>query len=592
MIQILEKHVSDKIAAGEVVERPLSIIKELLENSIDAGADSLVVEIKQGGKQYIRVTDNGSGINSNEIELAFTRHGTSKIVSEEDLTAIGTLGFRGEALSSIAAVSRVEIISKTKDSPYGSKVKIQGGTVTSVEPVGCGEGATIIVNDLFYNTPARLKFLKSDAAESTPIIEFVSQLALAYPHIKIRMINNDKMVFSSTGTGERLQTLALIYGKEVSENLMPIKYQDDSVSIEGYISNLNTSRPNRRYHIYFVNGRVVENKTIQEALTKAYEDKLITGRYPLAFIFLKVPAEEIDVNIHPNKLQVKFQKEEEVYNGVISSVNQTLKTIEAVPQVLTQSLRPSAISLPAEITIKKEEQTSIREFLAKARQVSQEENLNKINEAETISKSRYLEKPESYIKEKPKIPELTVIGSVFASYILANDDEYLYLIDQHAAHERIFYEELMAKYHEGEVHQQLLLTPFILDYPRALVDLSQQIRQELHNLGFEIEEFGNNSYLVKSIPITLSLKEAEAFIREYLDTLVPGVNYKNQEDKERIIMKACKSAVKAKDSLEAEEVEALLMDLEKCENPFNCPHGRPVFVKLSVYDIERMFKRV
>lgn len=592
MIQILEKHVSDKIAAGEVVERPLSIVKELLENSIDAGADSLVVEIKQGGKLYIRVTDNGSGIDSNEIELAFTRHGTSKIISEDDLIAIGTLGFRGEALSSIAAVSRVEIISKTKGAPYGSKVEIQGGTVTSVEPVGCGEGTTIIISDLFYNTPARLKFLKSDGAESTPIIEFVSHLALAYPNIKIRLINNDKMVFSSTGTGERLQTIAVLYGKEVSSNLMPIKYQDDSVAIEGYISNLNISRPNRRYHIYFVNGRVVENKTIQEALTKAYEDKLIVGRYPLAFIFIQVPAEEIDVNIHPNKLQVKFQKEGEVYNGVINSVNQALKTMEAVPQVLTQSLRPSAISFPPEITIKKEEQTSIRDFLAKARRTTQEEPVSGINETATISKNIYKEKHDSYIKDEPRIGELSVIGSVFASYILASDEDCLYLIDQHAAHERIFYEELIKKYHEGEVNQQLLLTPFILDCPRTLVDLSQKIIEELHSLGFEMEEFGNNSYLVKSIPVTLSLKEAEAFVREYLDTLTPDVNYENQDDKDKIIMKACKSAVKAKDALEAEEIKALLVDLEKCENPFNCPHGRPVFVKLSIYDIERMFKRV
>jgi len=592
MIQLLEKHVSDKIAAGEVVERPLSIVKELVENSIDAGADSLVVEIKQGGKQYIRVTDNGTGIDPLEIELAFTRHATSKITSEEDLASIHSLGFRGEALSSIAAVSRVEIITKTKDSVSGAKVKMSAGIVTSIEPVGCGEGTTIIVTDLFYNTPARLKFMKADGSESTPIIEFVSQIALAYPHIKFRLISNDKMIFSSTGTGERIQTIALLYGKEVSSNLMAVKYQDGSLAVEGFISNLNVSRPSRRYQIFFVNGRVVDNKTVQEGLSKAYEDKLITGRHPIAFLFLRVPPEEIDVNIHPNKLQVKFQKEEDVFNAVTNSVNQSLNTMEAVPKVVRETFRPGAISFPPNIEIKKEEQTSIRDFLAKARQVAHQEPVSRIQEAETISRSIYNEKTEGYIKEEPKIGELSVIGIIFATYILAKDEDCLYLIDQHAAHERVFYEELMGKYGKEEVPQQSLLTPFIVNRPRTLADLTHQIKEELHNLGFDAEEFGNNSYIVKSIPAFLPLKEAEAFVREYLDTVTPGVDYENKGDKNRIIVKACKSAVKAKDTLEAEEVSALLEELEKCDNPFNCPHGRPIFIKLSIYDIERMFKRV
>ena len=592
MIRILDKHVSDKIAAGEVVERPLSIVKELVENSIDAGADSLVVEIKQGGKQYIRVSDNGSGIDPHEIELAFTRHGTSKISSEEDLNSIDSLGFRGEALSSIAAVSRVEIISKTLDSPYGTKVEIAGGMVNSKETVGCGDGTSIIITDLFYNTPARLKFMKSDSSESTPIIEFISHVALAYPNIKIRLINNDKMIFSTTGKGEREKTIALIYGKEVSNNLMPVNYGDDRVLIEGFVSNLNQSKPNRRYQIYFVNGRVVENKTIQEGIAKAYEDKLIHGRYPLAFLFLSVPAEEIDVNIHPNKLQVKFQKEAEVYNALVTSVNQTLKTMGAAPKLISQTFRPGAISFPPQVEIKKEEQTSIRDFLAKARQASNEEGASQIKEDVVIDKGLYQEKPEVLLKEEPRIGELSIIGSVFATYILAKDEDCLYLIDQHAAHERIFYEELMKKYGEEEVHQQLLLRPLVVNRPRTLSALSEKIIEEIFKLGFDAEEFGNNTYIVKSIPAHLGLEEAEAFLLEYLDTVSPGLDFNNQVQKDQIIMKACKNAVKAKDGLEVEEIRALLVDLEKCDNPFNCPHGRPIFVKLSTYDIERMFKRV
>lgn len=592
MIQILDKHVSDKIAAGGGGERPLSIVKELVENSIDAGADSLVVEIKQGGKQYIRVSDNGSGIDSHEIELAFTRHGTSKISSEEDLNSIDSLGFRGEALSSIAAVSRVEIISKTLKSPYGTKVKIEGGRVNSKETVGCGEGTSIIITDLFYNTPARLKFMKSESSESTPIIEFISHVALAYPNIKFRLINNDKLIFSTTGTGERIKNIGLLHGKEVSNNLMSVNYQDDSVLIEGFVSNLNQSKPNRRYQIYFVNGRVVENKTIQEGISKAYEDKLIHGRYPLAFLFICVPPEEIDVNIHPNKLQVKFQKEAEVYNALVVSVSQTLNTMEAAPKVITQTFRPGAISFPPKVEIKKEEQTSIRDFLAKARQASHEEGASQIREDVVIDKGGYQEKPEVLLKEEPKIGELSIIGSVFATYILAKDEDCLYLIDQHAAHERIFYEELMKKYEEEEVHQQLLLRPLVVNRPRTLSALSQKIIEEILKLGFDAEEFGNNTYIVKSIPAHLALEEAEAFLLEYLDTVSPGIDFNNQFQKDQIIMKACKSAVKAKDELEVEEIRALLVDLEKCENPFNCPHGRPIFVKLSAYDIERMFKRV
>ncbi|MDX9887806.1 MAG: DNA mismatch repair endonuclease MutL [Anaerovoracaceae bacterium] len=592
MIRILDKHVSDKIAAGEVVERPLSIVKELVENSIDAGADSLVIEIKQGGKNYIRVSDNGSGIDPKEIELAFTRHGTSKISSEEDLNSIDSLGFRGEALSSIAAVSRVEIISKTLDSTYGTKVKISGGMVNSKDTVGCGEGTNIIITDLFYNTPARLKFMKSDSSESTPIIEFISHVALAYPNIKIRLINNDKMIFSTTGKEDREKIIALLYGKEVSNNLLPINYQDDRVHIEGFVSNLNQSKPNRRYQIYFVNGRVVENKTIQEAIAKAYEDKLILGRHPLVFLFLNVPPEEIDVNIHPNKLQVKFQKEAEVYNALVASVNQAQNTMAAVPKLIPKTFRPGAISFPPQVEIKKEEQTSIRDFLAKARQASNEQGLSQVKEDMEFDKGHYQEKSDAPPKEEPRIGQLSIIGSVFATYILAKDEDCLYLIDQHAAHERIFYEELMKKYGKNEVHQQLLLRPLVVNRPRTLSALSQKIIEEVLKLGFEAEEFGNNTYIVKSIPSHLGLEEAEAFLLEYLDTISPGFDFNNQVQKDQIIMKACKSAIKAKDSLEVEEIRALLVDLDKCENPFNCPHGRPIFVKLSAYDIERLFKRM
>lgn len=610
MIQLLDKSISDKIAAGEVVERPLSIVKELLENSIDAGADSILVEIRQGGKKSIKVSDNGTGIDPYEIELAFARHATSKIAREEDLYAIKTLGFRGEALSSIAAVSKVEVLTRTADSATGAKVSLEGGVITDIQPVGCPLGTTMVVTDLFFNTPARLKFMKGDSSESTPIIEFVSQMALAYSHIKFRLINNDQMVFSSNGEGDVIQTIATLYGKETAENLVYFSQSEGNGFVDGYVSNLNISKPNRRYQVFFVNGRAVESRVLQESISKAYDERLPNGRHPAAFLFLKVPPEEIDVNIHPNKLQVKFREEEDVAKGVIAGIQKAMRTLETVPKVaLAQPLQPTIPSSeivapstqPAAISYefgKKqerktnidqektaesvEEQTTLKEFLAKTRK-----------ESFRVEEARVGEKLEQPIKDVPvSMEDLSVIDILFSTYILAKDEENLYLVDQHAAHERVFYEALTANYGKEEMVTQSLITPIVLDRPRIISHLTMEIKEELHRLGFDAEEFGNSSFIIKTLPAFISLEQGETFLREYLDTVTPNSNYKDENSRRILMTKACKSAVKAQDRLSKEEARALIKDLSKCENPYNCPHGRPVFIKLSLYEIQRMFKRV
>lgn len=598
MIKILDKSVSDKIAAGEVVERPLSIVKELIENSIDAGADSIVVEIKQGGKQYIRVSDNGSGIDPFEIELAFTRHATSKITEAEDLQSIATLGFRGEALSSIVAVSRTEVITKTRDSVSGAKVTIEGSVIKNIEAAGCPDGTTIVVTDLFYNTPARQRFMKSDSAESTPIIEFVSHLALAYGDIKFRMVNNDQIVFSTDGKGKRLNTIAVLYGKEISENLLPLSDHENDMKLEGYVSSLQISKPTRRNQIFFVNGRIVDNRILLEAVSRAYEDKLLAGRFPVVYMFLNIDPEDLDVNIHPNKMEVKFRDEKNVSDFVTKSIQNSLRTIEAAPKVVPgvnwkprfqETTGPAAIRVP-------EEQTNIKDFLAKARELANKiDVVEAVKEPETGSIESYKRVSEQYAAGRPKgvdITQLEIIDTIFGSYILAKYEDCMYIIDQHAAHERVFYETFMKHYDANAGATQPVLTPVLIDRPRTLADLTDIIKSELMKMGFTVEEFGTQSYIIKTIPLFMELAEGEHFVKDYLASITPDMDYRDENRRKLIMGRACKSAVKARDNITLEEAAALLQDLAKCDNPYSCPHGRPTLVKLSLYDIERMFKRI
>lgn len=650
MIKLLSKNVADKIAAGEVVDRPLSIVKELVENAIDAGATNITIEIRNGGKTYIRVTDNGCGISENEVELAFLRHATSKIATDEDLNSILTLGFRGEALSSIAAVSRVELITKTQDAKTGVSLKIHGGEIFEKSATGCPEGTTIIVSDLFYNTPARLKFMKTDATESTLIIDFISKIALAYENIKIRLINNGTILFSTNGKGDKYSNIITVYSKAVGEGLIYISSENETMSLEGYISRPDYSKTNRKQQIFFVNGRVISNKVMDFAIQEGYSERLFEGRYPIAYLFFKIKPELVDVNIHPNKKEVRFHQDMEVKNFIAQSIKRGLLSQQAIPQVKSNHIKNltntgltgnasknmilSKPPVPEKInsTVDKfvvmthntpvatNDEVIFKQKIQEAKvnekvinvlsEKKQEIKKNEVNQEQvdiknvlsTLAKEQeeISYKPDEIIKPAPIelapvesfFKKLNITGTIFNTYITATDDSCFYLIDQHAAHERIFYEQLLNQYKSEEKIHQTILTPIMVEVPYSIKSAESSWVQILQNMGFEIEPFGIKAYVVKEIPIFMDLSEAQNMVNYFLENIAENVDIENEAKVNRIITKACKSAVKANDILSMAECKRLLEDLAKCENPYSCPHGRPTFIKMTKYEVEKMFKRV
>ncbi len=621
----LPKHVADKIAAGEVVDRPLSIVKELVENSIDAGASSLIVEIRNGGKSYIRVTDNGCGIGKEDVELAFQRHATSKIKDASDLDHISSLGFRGEALASIAAVSRVELITKIKEKKSGIRIKIEGGSVMEKEDTGCPEGTTLIVEDLFFNTPARLKFMKQDSTESTLIIDFISKMSLAYPYIKFRLINNGNILFSTAGKGDIYSNILTIYSREIGDKLIHLQEEEGQMSLEAFVSAPDNSKTNRKSQIFFVNGRFITSKVMENAVSDAYQEKLFEGRYPITFLFLRVAPEKLDVNIHPNKKEVRFDDEKPVREFIAQAIRNKLQTKEAIPEVREKNIfrlhnaggaqgipgiartgSNGAASSPAKQI--PEEQVDIKMLLSNQRKREQEAPSEDRPEENYGPGLQIREAEESYQRKKISIAEtpadgmlrkddfeigaLTVTGSIFGTYITAVDESSLYLIDQHAAHERIFYEQLLSQYRNEEKAQQLILTPVLINVTHAVKNDTGEMLDFLGNLGFQIEEFGPSAYIMKAIPIFMELDEAKDFIDYLLDNISEEADLENQKKIAGIITNACKKAVKAHDVLDKKEIDRLMADLARTGNPYSCPHGRPTFIRLKQYEIEKMFKRV
>lgn len=651
MIRILAKHVADKIAAGEVVERPLSVIKELVENSIDSGATSITVEIKNGGKTYMRVTDNGSGIHPDEVLLAFTRHATSKIETDKDLEAIETLGFRGEALASIAAVSHVELLTKQAENKLGKRVCISGGITLENTETGCPDGTTIIVTDLFFNTPARLKFMKSDRAESSAVIDFLSQVSLAYPDIRIRVINNGSVLFATNGKGDVKANILTVYSREIADDLVPVSYDREYISVKGYVSTPGISRTNRKKQIFFVNGRVVNSRVIEKGVSDAYSDRLFEGRFPIAFLFISISPEKLDVNIHPNKKEVKFDDNMLVCSAVNEAIKEALMHKEAIPQVRERNIfkmksEPKAeektvvkpeikkeITTPAKAASENikvvKPQVDIKELLSNMREEEnkqrkiEEEKIQEVKRAEikVEPKSEKVQekidfsynattqvKTSDSVSENPAIPtvvpapvkvsrpfdftELTIKGSIFGTYILLTDDETFYMIDQHAAHERIFFEKLLSEYQNSEKMQQSLMIPIVLNLPYGAKAAADDNIKQLTDMGFDVEEFGPKAYVVKAVPMFMEMAEAEDFLNYFVENVSDENVIVDRAKLEKIMSAACKSAIKAGDLLKNEEIEELITELAKCDNPYSCPHGRPTFIKMTKYEIEKMFKRV
>lgn len=588
MIKLLDKSVSDKIAAGEVIERPISIAKELVENALDAGADSVVVEIRNGGKTYIRVTDNGCGIPSEEVETAFLRHSTSKIRTAADLYAIDTLGFRGEALASIAAVTRTELVTKTADSKTGTRLVIHGSSVITNEQTGCPDGTTIVVTDLFYNTPARLKFMKSDSAESGLIIDFISQMALAYKDVKFRLINNGKILFSTLGDGNRLNTILRVYHDVDSRNMVPVSFAEEGLSVDGYISTPAFSKTTRGSQIYFVNGRVVSSKVIEKGVSEGYRERLFEGRYPVVYLFLHVDPHTIDVNIHPNKREVRFNEESRVTDFIARAIRYALSTEDAVVDA-GNIFRSKQNSMGS---------SKVYERVFEPLREKTEDKQVDIKQILSTIENPYKSESESEIaiyapKFKPfDFSQLEVTGVIFDTYITAVDDSNFYLIDQHAAQERIFYEKLVGEYESAEKVRQPLLVPLIINVSLSVSENRFDWLDALSRMGFTINEFGPGTFRITEIPMFMELSEAEDFINQFIENINESTNLSNSVVIDKMIMMSCKAAVKANDKLSQGEVKALINDLSSCINPFSCPHGRPTFIRLTRYEIEKMFKRV
>lgn len=582
MIRILDKNVADKIAAGEVIDRPVSIIKELVENSIDAGADSITVEIRNGGKSYIRVTDNGCGIAGEEIPAAFMRHATSKIEKVEDLDNIETLGFRGEALASICAVSRVEMVTRRAEDRKGTRVVAEESEVKDMRGTGCPEGTTITVRDLFFNLPARLKFLSSDASETRRITDMLSRMAMSYPDIRISFISGGKGVFTTSGKGNFLNNIVSIYGAETGKYLIPVTGDEDGMVLRGFVSNPSYTLSSRNRQIYCVNGRVVSSDVMRRGLEKGYRERLMQGRFPVAFLFLSVPGDTVDVNIHPAKKEVRFGDVFRVEDFISEAVARGLRGEEGVTRAVPETGPAEVPKLTAKPEIREEEkQIDIKQILSTVRHE---------NTPQPVVREEPVEIPP--VRKEFDFDSLEIRGTVFNTYIIAQNEDSFFMIDQHAAHERIFYEKMKNQYAASEKLSQQLLTPLSIVLPPDAAASEERWLPQLRKLGYGAEFFGDSTYLIREIPAFTEVEEAEDFLRDFVASLEDRIDVTDRKAIDRIIMRACKASVKGGDRLEPEEAVSLINQLKRCENPFSCPHGRPTFIRLRKYEIEKMFRRV
>ena len=615
MIKVLDSFVADKIAAGEVIERPVSAVKELVENSIDAGAGSIIVEIRKGGKSYIRVTDDGCGISFDEAETAFLRHATSKISGITDLDNIVSLGFRGEALASISAVSRLTMVTRRAEDMSGVKLVLHGGRVVSKERTGCNTGTTVIVEDLFYNTPARRKFMKTDAREASSIIELIQQYAVCYSGIRFMMINNGMTLFSTNGDGDTHAVLSLLYPSLAKNGLLPVSNEH----VKGYVSDPGSTMSTRKGQLFFVNGRLVSSAVIEKGLEEGYQGRIFSG-FPAAVLFIEAEPCDIDVNIHPGKQEIRFLKQDDVKTGIAEAVSKAVMTGAGVPKGFVKNIESaSEKQLNVGVQQKEEtEQTSIREFLkglensssygerdirgdrdeyaaAETAEVSDVTEHTAVAEEPEFSYAP-VSSPAKTVTEPVQTPApfdfagLTYKGYIFNTYIIMQGNDEVYIFDQHAAHERVFYEKFMRGYNNSAHSPQPVLTAFTINVSNDVYSMSGEWLGDLIRMGYDIEDFGDCTFIVRGIPPYMSLSEAEGFARGYAEALgeTGGVN---RIVVDKLITRSCKSAVKAHDVLSEQEITDLMSELAKCDNPYSCPHGRPTFIRISSYDIERSFRR-
>lgn len=653
-IALLSQETIDKIAAGEVIERPSSVVKELVENAIDAGSSAVTVEIKEGGISFIRISDNGCGIEKEQIPLAFLRHSTSKIKSVEDLFTVTSLGFRGEALSSIAAVSQVELITKTNGDFTGSRYLIEGSKEVSLEEIGAPDGTTFIIRNLFYNTPARKKFLKSAQTEGTYIHELMQRMILSHPDVAFKFIMNNQVKLQSSGNGNIKDIIYHLYGRDITKALLPIAHESELFKVSGFIGKPMISRGNRSYELYFVNGRFIRSQILSKAIEDAFKPFLMQHQYPFTVLYFEIDSSLLDVNVHPTKMELRFSNQQELYREVQSILSAALVHRDIIPEVPVDTPKKNEMEVPKIEKVMPEpfEQKRLEEIQKAVRKDSpyeikypvsrpmgtgsvssaaqeklldtiksmppedmmeeriQKEPLPEQSKKETekeLAKEAYVlreeetygAKPEgsyeqgSFLKEE-EMAKQKIIGQLFDTYWLVEYNDRLFIVDQHAAHEKVMYEKLKKQFEKKEFTSQAISPPIVITLSMREAEVLERFKEQFTKLGFEIEHFGGAEYSICGVPGNLYRLNTRDVLIEMLDELTDGISERATTDVilDKIASMSCKAAVKGSQRLSLPEMEQLMKDLMKLDNPYNCPHGRPTIIAMSKYEIEKKFKRI
>lgn len=658
-IQVLDQETINKIAAGEVIERPASVVKELMENAIDAMATAITVEIKEGGISFIRITDNGTGIPKDEVKTAFLRHATSKIKSALDLITVRSLGFRGEALSSIGAVSMVELVTKQKEDFLGTRYEISGGKEGNIEEIGVPDGTTFIVRNLFFNVPARKKFLKTAITEAGYINDIVCRMAMSHPEISIRFINNGKHVLHTNGNGNLKDVIYTIYGKDIALNLIELNTETENMHISGFIGKPVICRGNRTYENYFINGRYIKSNIINKAIEEGYRSFMMQHKYPFTAIQFSVNQELLDVNVHPAKMELRFRNAEEIYPAVINAIAEALREKELIQETVFEPENKKAKELKQETNAKELKKTPeffetnrIMEtekpkepkelhsenvkvtFNTKTNEVEKFERkstqnavLNKQNKSQDITEGvkntektiiynkKQIVQPEKTVAEesnysttKPEQMELfddkllskeskikhQIIGQIFDTYWIVQFGDKMFIIDQHAAHEKVLYERTVKRLKDRQTLSQTINPPIILSLSMREEQVVKEYMDYFRKLGYELEEFGGHEYAVRAVPFDLFSVAKKELLMEIIDDLSDESAIRKQSSLilDRVASMSCKAAVKGNNKLSFQEANALIDELMTLDNPYNCPHGRPTIISMSKYELERKFKRI
>lgn len=579
-IRLLASEVSSQIAAGEVVERPASVVKELVENSLDAGAKNISIVIVDSGRTLVEVADDGHGIPAAELELAASRHATSKLVQSEDLFHISTLGFRGEALASISSVSHFTMISRVASDREGARLKVDGGVSSKAEKVGGPVGTVVRVENLFYNVPARLKFLKTDITERRAIDAMVTRYALAYPDVRFKVTDGRQATLQTAGDGDRRAILAALYGVDVAKQMLEVMAQEEDLSLSGFISPTSLTRSNRKEITFFVNGRWVQEISLTSALLQAYHTLLMVGRYPLTALFLEIAPEDVDVNVHPTKAEVRFRSQDKVFSFVQRSARKALLAYTPVPSVSPQLWGTRSVPVEKEVGI--DWSIAPDESVTGDGPSANGDGLQTVN-YEPVSNQKTF---------GTGVPLLRLIGQIGSTYLVAEGPDGLYLIDQHAAHERVLFERLMAQHEKKNIPAQALLAPEVVTLPPQSAQILVEQLPFLNHFGFEVEEFGTNTFQVRAMPVLFSGGDPASALRALVEDFEEDETPLQAEVEARLAARVCKRlAVKGGQTLTGDEQRSLLNDLEACQSPRTCPHGRPTMIHLSVDMLERQFGR-